>query len=91
MAIGGAAMFAVKFGIGYLLAGEPGLSLFGPFYGGGANAAGAGSKLRLLKPAFVIGRAHLMVLALAFGVPLAAMLLQACCAPASEPRPAKPS
>lgn len=75
MAIAGASMFAVKFGLGYLLAGEAGLSLFGPFYTGGANAASAGNKLRLLKPAFVIGRAHLMLLALAFGVPLA-MLAQ---------------
>jgi phosphoglycerol transferase len=75
MAIAGAGMFAVKFGLGYVLAGDPGLSLFGPFYTGGANAAGAGSKLRLLKPAFVSGRAHLMVLTLAFGMPLAAMLL----------------
>jgi phosphoglycerol transferase len=74
MAIGGASMYAVKFGLGYLLAGDPGLSLFGPFYAGGANAASAGDKLRLLKPAFVIGRAHLMLLALAFGVPLAILL-----------------
>jgi phosphoglycerol transferase len=74
MAIGGAGMFAVKFGLGYLLAGEAGLSLFGPFYAGGANAASAGDKLHLLKPAFVIGRAHLMLLALAFGVPLAILL-----------------
>jgi phosphoglycerol transferase len=74
MVVGGAAMFAVKFGIGYLLAGEAGLSLFGPFYAGGANAASAGDKLRLLKPAFIIGRAHLMLLTLAFGVPLAILL-----------------
>ncbi|MGJ7914354.1 DUF7024 domain-containing protein [Massilia sp. LXY-6] len=74
MAIGAAGMFAVKFGIGYLLAGNAGLSLFGPFYAGGADAASAGDKLRLLKPAFVIGRAHLMLLALAFGVPLALLL-----------------
>jgi phosphoglycerol transferase len=74
MAAGGAAMFAVKFGIGYLLAGEAGLSLFGPFYAGGANAVSGGDKLRLLNPAFVIGRAHLMLLTLAFGVPLAILL-----------------
>jgi phosphoglycerol transferase len=74
MAIAGASIFAVKFGIGYLLAGDAGLSLFGPFYAGGANAVSAGDKLRLLKPAFVIGRAHLMLLALAFGVPLALLL-----------------
>ncbi len=81
MAIGGASLFAVKFGLGYLLAGEAGLSLFGPFYGGGANAASAGDKLRLLKPAFVIARAHLMLLALAFGVPMA-LLLQGLLRPA---------
>lgn len=75
MAIAGASMFAVKFGLGWLLAGDAGLSLFGPFYGGGANAVGAGDKLRLLQPAFVIGRAHLMLLALAFGVPLALLAL----------------
>jgi phosphoglycerol transferase len=74
MAIATAAMFAVKFGLGYLLAGEAGLSLFGPFYGGGANAASARDKLQLLKPAFVIGRAHLMLLVLAFGLPLALLV-----------------
>jgi phosphoglycerol transferase len=74
MAIAASAMFAVRFGIGYLLAGAPGLSLFGPFYADGANSASAGNKLRLLKPAFVIGGAHLMLLALAFGLPLALLL-----------------
>jgi phosphoglycerol transferase len=89
MLAGGAAMFAVKFGIGYLLAGEPGLSLFGPFYGGGAHAASAGDKLRLLKPAFVISRAHLMLLALAFGVPLA-ILLQSVLRPARRAQAGQP-
>ena len=74
MAIAAAAMFAVKFGLGYLLAGEAGLSLFGPFYGGGANAATARDKLKLLEPAFVSGRAHLMVLVLVFGLPLALLV-----------------
>jgi phosphoglycerol transferase len=83
MAIAGASTFALKFGLGYLLAGEAGLSLLGPFYSGGATVANAGSKLRLLKPAFVIGRAHLMVLALAFGVPMA-MLLQSLLRPSKR-------
>lgn len=74
MAIAVAGVFAVKFGLGYLLAGSAGLSLLGPFYQGGATVAGANDKLRFLKPAFVIGRAHLMFIALGFGLPLALML-----------------
>lgn len=66
-----AAAFAVKFGLGWLLAGQAGLSLFGPFYGAAADTA-EGSKLaRLAKPFLVSGYGHLMGLALLNALPLA--------------------
>ncbi|MFC5551317.1 DUF7024 domain-containing protein [Massilia aerilata] len=89
MAIAGVSTFALKFGLGWLLAGEPGLSLFGPFYQGGATAAEAGDKMRLLNPAFVIARAHLMLLTLSFGVPLA-LLLQGVLRPSKRAEAGQP-
>jgi phosphoglycerol transferase len=65
------AFFAVKFGLGYLLAGDPALNLFGNFYKGAANAAGARSILSLLPASIVSGRGHLMALALLLPLPLA--------------------
>ncbi len=62
---------ACKFGIGYLLAGDAGLSIFGPFYQGAANSAGSRSPLLLLPPAFINARGHLMALAVLLGLPLA--------------------
>lgn len=70
-ALGAALVFAVKFGLGYALAGEAGLSVFGPFYAGAANAAGGRSILSLLPAAIINGRGHLMVLALLIPLPLA--------------------
>ncbi|MFL6671687.1 MAG: DUF7024 domain-containing protein [Massilia sp.] len=71
MALAALAVLAVRFGLGYLLAGEAGLSLLGPFYQGGANAVGTRSPLALLAPAFVNARGHLMSLAILLGLPLA--------------------
>jgi phosphoglycerol transferase len=74
-AVATAATFAVKFGLGWLLAGEAGLSLLGPFYQGGV---GGGSRLKLIGPAFINGRAHLAILSLLYGVPLAILLYELC-------------
>jgi hypothetical protein len=65
------AMLGVKFGLGWLLAGNPGLSLFGTFYTATADNSAAGSRLALLLPAFINGRAHLMALAVLLPLPLA--------------------
>lgn len=62
---------ALKFGLGYLLAGENGLSLFGTFYAGAANANSGRSLLTFLPPAFINGRGHLMAMAMLAALPLA--------------------
>lgn len=69
VALAGIAM--VKFGLGYLLAGDAALSLFGNFYQGAVNVAGNQRLLRLLNPAFINGRGHLMALVLLLPLPLA--------------------
>ena len=61
----------VKFGMGWILAGEAGLNLFGSFYTATAGSSAGESRLALLKPAFINGRAHLMGLALLLPLPLA--------------------
>jgi len=66
--------FAVKFGVGYLIAGEPALSVFGSFYGNTASSTGNTSKLALLGPAFINFRGHLMALTLLASLPLAMLL-----------------
>ncbi len=76
MALAGGAVLGVKFGLGYLLAGKAGLSLFGPFYSEAATVAGTRSRWAMLAPFFTSFRGHLMVLAVVFGLPLA-LLLQA--------------
>jgi len=81
---GGAAVLSValtvgvKFGLGFLLAGDAGLSLLGPFYQGAVNNDGASARLALLAPAFINGRGHLMALAALMGVPLAILLHGLC-------------
>ena len=71
-----AAVFAAKFGLGYLFAGEAGLQLLGSFYGTQASdGANAGSTLLTMLPAAWFSlQGHLMMLALLFAVPLAALL-----------------
>lgn len=65
---------AVKFGVGYLIAGDPALSVFGSFYGNTASSTGNTSKLALLGPAFINFRGHLMALAILASLPLAMLL-----------------
>lgn len=76
--------FAVKFGLGWLFAGEAGLSVFGPFYE--STRLGA-DRLALLTAALVSARGHLMTLALAYGLPLA-LLAYALCTQVLRPRAA---
>lgn len=64
----------VKFGVGYLIAGEAALSIFGSFYGNTASSTGNTSKLALLGPAFINFRGHLMALTILASVPLAILL-----------------
>ena len=87
VAAAAAAVFTVviKFGLGWLLAGEAGLSLLGPFYQGAVNASGSSSKFRLVAPALVNGRGHLSALAILYGVPLA-ILVHALCTRAFRTR-----
>lgn len=68
------AALLVKFGVGYLIAGEPALSVFGSFYGNTASSTGNTSKLALLGPAFINFRGHLMALAILASLPLAMLL-----------------
>jgi len=71
-----AAAAAVRFGLGYWLAGSNGLSLFGPLYSAQAgNSPIAGqSLLQVLGTALRVLRGHLMGLGVLFAVPLCALL-----------------
>jgi len=69
------ATLAIKFGLGWLLAGEAGLSVFGPFY---ESTRLATDRLALLVAATVSARGHLMTLSLMYGLPLA-ILVHALC------------
>ena len=64
----------LKFGLGWLLAGDAGLSLLGPFYQGAVNSGSVEARLALLAPAFISARGHLMALSILLGVPLAILL-----------------
>jgi hypothetical protein len=68
--------FAVRFALGYAFVGEPALSLFGSFYGGLAhNSQSMGDRLlKMMAPALFNLKGHLMVMALVFALPLAAIL-----------------
>ncbi|WP_020651815.1 ArnT family glycosyltransferase [Massilia niastensis] len=70
-----ATALGVKFGLGYLLAGDPALSLFGSFYSVTADSTTKRSVLYLAFPAFVNGRGHLMVLAVLLPLPMAMLAL----------------
>ena len=61
---------ALRVGLGYLLAGAPGLHLFGPLYGDHAGGS-AGRMLGFLPFAWANLKGHLMGLALMFTFPLA--------------------
>jgi phosphoglycerol transferase len=62
------ATFALKFGLGWVLAGDAGLTLFGYFY---ESTRLASDRLALLVAATVSARGHLMTLALMYALPLA--------------------
>lgn len=64
----------VKLLLGWLLAGEAGLTLFGAFYGAGASSASQHSLLSRLYPATVSARGHAMALTALLAIPLAALL-----------------
>ena len=66
-----AATFAVKFGLGWLFAGEAGLSLFGYFYGSTKLQT---DRLAQLSAAAFSASGHLMTLALMYGLPLAILV-----------------
>jgi phosphoglycerol transferase len=71
-----AVTLALKFGLGYLLAGNAALSIFGSFYSGTASSHAGRPLVELLKSAFVNGRGHLMAIAVLQALPLA-MIAQA--------------
>ena len=77
-AVAVALTFAIKFGLGYLLAGDAALSILGSFYGGASSAGSGRSLASLLAPGFVSFRGHLMALAMLLGLPLAILLLGVC-------------
>lgn len=85
-----AAAAAVRFGLGYLLAGANGLNLFGTLYRDQAgNSPMAGKSLvQLLVTTLGILRGHLMGLLVLFGVPLAALLATAGTRPLRDSLPA---
>lgn len=66
---------AIKFGLGWVLAGKAGLSLLGPFY---ESTRLASDRLALLVAASVSARGHLMTLALMYGLPLAILAHEVC-------------
>jgi len=66
-----ACMLAVKWGLGWLLAGPPGLDMIGSFYSGHAGAGS--SPLRLLPPALWNFYGHAMALVLMWALPLVAV------------------
>lgn len=65
---------AVKLLLGWLLAGDAGLTLFGSFYAAGASSASQQGLLSRLLPASLSARGHAMGLAVLLGFPLAALL-----------------
>jgi hypothetical protein len=71
-----AAALAVKFAVGYAIAGDNALNLFGSFYGAQANnSLGAVAKLMKLLPNALINlKGHLMALVLVIALPLAAIV-----------------
>jgi phosphoglycerol transferase len=71
-----AVTLAIKFGLGYLFAGNEALSVFGSFYTGTANAHARRPLLELLRAAWTSGSGHLMALTVLLALPLA-LLIQA--------------
>lgn len=65
---------ALKFGIGWLLAGPAGLQLLGGFYQANANSASARTLANTIGPVLVSAQGHLMVLATLAPLPLAVLV-----------------
>jgi len=65
---------ALKFGVGWLLAGPAGLQLLGGFYQANANSAGARTLASTVGPVLISAQGHLMVLAMLVPLPLAVIL-----------------
>ena len=61
---------ALKFGLGWLLAGDAGLSLLGPFYQGNVSSGSTTVRASLLAPVLTSALGHLMALAVLLAVPL---------------------
>lgn len=78
------AMLAVKYALGWLLAGPAGLDLLGSFYGAHATNKSSGTLLRLLSPALWNFYGHAMALVLLFALPLLAFAA-AFAGPAASP------
>ncbi|OON60746.1 hypothetical protein B0920_17475 [Massilia sp. KIM] len=72
MLVTAGAALGAKFGLGYLLVDQAGLSLWGPFYGRAATTATT-SMLDQVLPALTSAKGHLIVLALLFALPLAVL------------------
>lgn len=66
-----AAAMGVKYAVGYAIAGEQGLYLFGSLYGNQASNSAHHALSTLLAPGLISLRGHLMVLALLYGLPMA--------------------
>ncbi|MFC5551318.1 DUF7024 domain-containing protein [Massilia aerilata] len=69
-----AATLALKFGLGYVFAGEEALSVFGSFYTGTANSHARRPLAELLRAAWTSGAGHLMALAVLLALPLALLI-----------------
>jgi phosphoglycerol transferase len=65
-----------KFALGFVLAGEAGLSLLGPFYS--ASSGGGGDPAARLAATLISTRGHLMALAVLLALPLALLLHGLC-------------
>lgn len=65
---------ALKLLLGWLLAGESGLTLFGAFYAGGADSASQHGILARLRPTVISAFGHGMALAVLLACPLALLL-----------------
>lgn len=69
--ISAAATLLTKFGVGYLIVGKAGLSLFGSFYASTADVAKPTSLMTLATMVYINGRGHVMAMLVLFAVPLA--------------------
>lgn len=78
------AMLAVKYALGWLLAGPAGLDLLGAFYGSHASNKGSGTLQRLLTPALWNVYGHAMALMVLFALPLLAFAAAASSAQARD-------